>query len=147
MRTDSPPLFPAVRRLCRLFRDALPRGCRLSAESWQGRHGGILLLLLALIVGVPLAAIDRGFSLTHGLIDAAPAAVLGIAACFARRDARSWSTTRDPLTKLANRTLLTERIDAVLSQHRSAAVLFIDLCGFKRVNDVLGYEAGDTILV
>ncbi|MCW2707827.1 MAG: hypothetical protein QOJ48_1893 [Frankiales bacterium] len=58
---------------------------------------------------------------------------------------------RDPLTGLANRTLLLERLRAVLARDartgQSTAVLFLDLDGFKAVNDRYGHAAGDEVLV
>ena len=57
----------------------------------------------------------------------------------------------DPLTGLANRTLLRDRLEHALA--RSAredaltGVLFIDLDAFKRVNDAHGHAAGDAVLV
>lgn len=58
--------------------------------------------------------------------------------------------THDPMTNLPNRTLLFDRLDQAISQeHRHGgklAVLFIDLDGFKGVNDLLGHNAGDFIL-
>ncbi len=57
----------------------------------------------------------------------------------------------DSLTKLPNRALLAERLEQALvqSQRRGQhlAVVFIDLDGFKAVNDTHGHEAGDHLLI
>jgi diguanylate cyclase (GGDEF)-like protein/PAS domain S-box-containing protein len=56
----------------------------------------------------------------------------------------------DPLTGLANRTLLQERLtQTILWCKRNGtrgAVLFLDLDRFKAINDALGHEAGDRVL-
>ncbi|NLF06290.1 MAG: diguanylate cyclase, partial [Actinomycetales bacterium] len=55
----------------------------------------------------------------------------------------------DPLTGLANRTLLQEVLQSVLDQPRRdrVAVLACDLDGFKAINDRYGHAAGDEVLV
>jgi diguanylate cyclase (GGDEF)-like protein/PAS domain S-box-containing protein len=57
----------------------------------------------------------------------------------------------DPLTGVANRTLLHDRLQhAVARSERergATAVLFVDLDGFKQVNDSHGHAAGDAVLV
>ena len=59
--------------------------------------------------------------------------------------------THDDLTGLPNRSLLKERIDQAVEQHSRhneiLAVLFIDLDGFKEVNDQYGHDAGDELLL
>jgi diguanylate cyclase (GGDEF)-like protein/PAS domain S-box-containing protein len=60
--------------------------------------------------------------------------------------------THDPLTGLPNRLLFQQRLDETLRQSRleetyDYAVLFLDLDGFKLVNDSLGHAAGDRLLV
>lgn len=53
---------------------------------------------------------------------------------------------RDSLTNLANRRLFLSRLKEVYATTATFAVLFLDLDGFKAVNDTLGHEAGDSLL-
>jgi diguanylate cyclase (GGDEF)-like protein len=53
----------------------------------------------------------------------------------------------DPLTGLANRQHLLERAAAALVASDRVALLFLDLDRFKLVNDSLGHDAGDRLLV
>lgn len=58
---------------------------------------------------------------------------------------------QDPLTGLANRTVFQHRLTQALDRHRRkatmGAILLIDLDKFKDVNDTLGHDAGDALLV
>lgn len=52
----------------------------------------------------------------------------------------------DPLTGLANRALFLQEVERALANHEQVAVFYLDLDGFKMVNDSLGHEAGDHLL-
>ncbi|MDR5172218.1 bifunctional diguanylate cyclase/phosphodiesterase [Methylobacillus flagellatus] len=60
-------------------------------------------------------------------------------------------TLHDNLTSLPNRTLLEDRVNQALHkarrEHNSFALMFIDVDGFKTVNDSLGHHVGDSLLV
>ena len=93
-----------------------------------------------------------------------PGAVLisfnDISAVQAARAQLQHLATRDSLTGLYNRAYLADRMSELLAPHagpayergkppaavRKLAVLFVDLDGFKKVNDIAGHEAGDALL-
>jgi diguanylate cyclase (GGDEF)-like protein len=67
-----------------------------------------------------------------------------------REQALAHSALHDPLTGLANRRLIDAHLDVALARaHRgehSLGVLFLDLDGFKQVNEDHGHKAGDAVL-
>lgn len=65
-------------------------------------------------------------------------------------DALQYKALHDPLTGLANRDLFADRVERALSRRPdapcTAAVLFLDLDGFKHINDTMGHREGDMFL-
>ncbi|MEU4159168.1 GGDEF domain-containing protein [Actinoplanes sp. NPDC026670] len=89
----------------------------------------LTLVIVVLVVARQLVALRDIVSLTREL-----RAALGKVRHLA---------THDPLTGLPNRALLHSRIE----ETPAPALLYIDLDGFKQVNDTLGHAAGDKLLV
>jgi len=66
------------------------------------------------------------------------------------RDAAVVESLQDPLTGLPNRRMVTEKLSVLMDQTIGGGLiglLFIDLDGFKVVNDTFGHSIGDVLLV
>jgi diguanylate cyclase (GGDEF)-like protein/PAS domain S-box-containing protein len=66
-----------------------------------------------------------------------------------KRNALSWAATHDALTNIANRQEFESQLADHLADRRrreAACMLYVDLDGFKAVNDAAGHAAGDQLL-
>ena len=100
---------------------------------------------------LPNPAGTRWYHLQASRVDQAGHVVVthtDITARVQAEQAALWRARHDPLTELPNRARLHELIDAELHRPGRSAVtvLFLDVDGFKEVNDSLGHEVGDDLL-
>ena len=132
-------------------------GALLAGATCRSIRGGAIGAGLVVAAAAGAALIRAG---AHPL-PAAPLIVLVPAGSVAvllavrarlenERDALRASALSDPLTGVANRRSLLERIDYEVARHargrRSFALLILDLDGFKLLNDRFGHPAGDDLL-
>ena len=93
-----------------------------------------------------------GFSLLLGalILVLATGRIRALVLVREKTDELQHQALHDVLTGLPNRALIIDRTEQLLARSRrnatSGATLFIDLDGFKNVNDTLGHEAGDRLL-
>ena len=87
----------------------------------------------------------------HGLGEAAAwCSVVDITDLVRREQAAQERALRDPVTGLGNRLFIEDRLARAVQQRTSSglevSVVFVDLDGFKAVNDTAGHRAGDQVL-
>ena len=129
-------------------------GITASLEAWQrGDHGQTRCVIHSQLRHKQghLVAIETVTTL-HGSASTRPDAILGVTRDVTERSAREEMMRRlafyDPLTGLANRRLLQQRLKETLEQapQQPLALVFIDLDHFKPINDTFGHETGDLLL-
>ena len=132
---------------------------------------GVAASLLVVVMGI-LAAIFVAGKIRAGIVSLIPAAealnsservklpaqsfseLAALASALQRSSERlirsEHDAQHDPLTQLANRSFMTTilpRLVELCSRNRSSlSLLYIDLDGFKQVNDTMGHQAGDEVL-
>jgi diguanylate cyclase (GGDEF)-like protein len=116
-----------------------------------------LALCMSIVIGI--VSLEQYWS-THQVLGAAMLLEIGFLCAYTsipiRRlneanDRLAMMATRDPLTNLANRHLFIEHLQNAMAlterNERYCACVFIDLDGFKKVNDTHGHAIGDLLLI
>jgi diguanylate cyclase (GGDEF)-like protein len=170
-RFTKPAQVAALRRSSGAHRGYYYDQARLSDSTWRivlaapsgplfasvaGWRKWLPWLIFAVLAGVAAAALGLGGRLLRSAesnLRKANARLAAVNQELAQSNAAlAHAALHDPLTGVANRELFMDRLEQMLERSvrdadAGGAVLFVDLDGFKLVNDRLSHAAGDHVLV
>ncbi len=119
------------------IREGLAANKEVSAVLRNYRKDGVLFWNQLFIAPVP----NPGGNTTHHI-----GVINDVTDLIRYQEQLEYQANYDNLTRLPNRNLLRERLDQAIARRKPLAVVFIDLDGFKNVNDSLGHSVGDRLL-
>ena len=147
VRADLPELLAIVNKGLKTINDAdrkILLDTWLNVEIKQGLDQGRVSILVMQIAGLS-AVVLLGFLLWNFSLRREVTLRRKV------EEKMRFMAGHDDLTQLPNRSLFLERLQTALYQHarhnEMLALMFIDLDGFKQVNDQYGHDAGDEMLV